>query len=218
MTDRAPYPGLRSFKRDEVSLFFGRDDCVAAMLAKLAFSRFLAVIGPSGTGKSSLVQAGLLSGLEMGLLPKAGARWQIVSFRPGGSPLRNLSSRLLEAERSAAGLEAAEPDRVARGKRIRLLCTLLSRIRPAMMERGRASRACSTPLSRNCGRPVSFTLEAIGGDHFFHVARNSKPALSAPPDPKMIRSRARTGNSGRPLFPRNHLPVFSLLFALENFI
>ena len=100
MSDKAPYPGLRSFTREEISLFFGRDDCVEAMISRLATSHFLAVIGASGTGKSSLVQAGLLSGLEMGLLPKAGARWRVVNFRPGGSPLRNLAHRLLSAERS----------------------------------------------------------------------------------------------------------------------
>ena len=100
MSDKAPFPGLRSFTREEISLFFGRDDCVEAMIARLATSHFLAVIGASGTGKSSLVQAGLLSGLDMGLLPKVGARWRVVNFRPGGSPLRNLAQCLLSAERS----------------------------------------------------------------------------------------------------------------------
>ena len=71
LSDRAPYPGLRSFTREEISLFFGRDDCVEAMISRLATSHFLAVIGASGTGKSSLVQAGLLSGLEMGLATKS---------------------------------------------------------------------------------------------------------------------------------------------------
>jgi hypothetical protein len=45
------------------------------------------------------------------------------------------------------------------------------------------------------------------------MSPDTKPALSAPPDPKRIRSRARNGNSGRPLFPKSHLPVFCLLFA-----
>lgn len=97
-TDRAPYPGLRSFRREETDLFFGRDDCVEAMVARLAATRFLAVLGSSGTGKSSLVKTGLLSGLEMGLLDGAGSRWRIVDFRPGGAPLRNLARRLIETE------------------------------------------------------------------------------------------------------------------------
>jgi hypothetical protein len=101
-TDRPPYPGLRSFRREETDLFFGRDDCVEAMVGRLAATRFLAVLGSSGTGKSSLVKTGLLSGLEMGLLDGAGSRWQVVDFRPGGAPLRNLARRLLETERAEA--------------------------------------------------------------------------------------------------------------------
>jgi hypothetical protein len=101
-TDRPPYPGLRSFRREETDLFFGRDDCVEAMVGRLAATRFLAVLGSSGTGKSSLVKTGLLSGLEMGLLDGAGSRWQVVDFRPGGAPLRNLARRLLETERADA--------------------------------------------------------------------------------------------------------------------
>jgi energy-coupling factor transporter ATP-binding protein EcfA2 len=115
--DRAPYPGLRSFERNETHLFFGRDDCVDQMIARLAERRFLAVLGSSGTGKSSLVKTGLLSGLEMGLLPGAGSRWLIADFKPGGNPLRNLAYALLTAENTArkkpkptdneiAGLEA----------------------------------------------------------------------------------------------------------------
>jgi len=99
--ERTPYPGLRSFKREETDLFFGRDDCVAAMIERLRVSRFLAVLGSSGTGKSSLVNTGLLAGLEMGLLPGQGSRWWVVDFKPGDSPLRNLARRLLETESGA---------------------------------------------------------------------------------------------------------------------
>src|SRR5262245_32573321 len=91
----APYPGLRPFRRDETHLFFGRDSCIGAMLPKLAERRFLAVLGWSGTGKSSLVRAGLLPALKMRLVPRAGSRWRIAEFRPGGSPLRNLAAALL---------------------------------------------------------------------------------------------------------------------------
>jgi tetratricopeptide (TPR) repeat protein len=99
-SDRAPYPGLRSFKREETDLFFGRDDCVDAMIERLSATRFLAVLGSSGTGKSSLVKTGLPAGLEMGLLEGAGSRWRIVEFRPEDTPLRNLARRLLETQRS----------------------------------------------------------------------------------------------------------------------
>ena len=104
MTDdqsqRAPYPGLRAFRRDETDLFFGREDCINAMVDRLAATRFLAVLGSSGTGKSSLVKTGLLDALELGLMASAGSRWRIAEFRPGGAPLRNLAHSLLQAERT----------------------------------------------------------------------------------------------------------------------
>ncbi|HYI06701.1 MAG TPA: hypothetical protein VD858_17540, partial [Reyranella sp.] len=112
MTDdnvlRAPYPGLRSFRREETDLFFGRDDSINTMVDRLAATKFLAVLGSSGTGKSSLVKTGLLDALELGLMAKAGSRWKIVEFRPGGAPLKNLARELLHAEHPEQ--EAAEKD------------------------------------------------------------------------------------------------------------
>ena len=64
--NRLPYPGLRPFERTEAKLFFGRADQLNRMLARLEENRFLAVVGSSGSGKSSLVRAGLLPILEKG--------------------------------------------------------------------------------------------------------------------------------------------------------
>ena len=103
---RAPYPGLRSFRRDETPIFFGREDCIHSLVDRLALTRFLAVLGSSGTGKSSIVKTGLLEALEIGLLEKAGARWRVVDFRPGGTPLTNLAHELLKV--TAKGKEPSE--------------------------------------------------------------------------------------------------------------
>jgi tetratricopeptide (TPR) repeat protein len=84
------------------------------MIARLAERRFLAVLGSSGTGKSSLVKTGLLSSLTMGLLSGAGSRWLIVEFRPGGNPLRNLARALLEAETSARRSPSPEAEEIDR--------------------------------------------------------------------------------------------------------
>lgn len=89
-----PYPGLRAFTRDESMLFFGRENCVDAMIERLAATRFLAVLGASGSGKSSLVRTGLFDGLELGFFARAGARWRIVETHPGGAPMRNLAQAL----------------------------------------------------------------------------------------------------------------------------
>ena len=93
-----PYPGLRSFQKDEADIFFGREEQVDQLLEKLERSHFLAVVGVSGCGKSSLVRAGLLSALEAGFLAGAGMNWRIAILRPGIQPMRNLATALLAPE------------------------------------------------------------------------------------------------------------------------
>jgi len=68
------------------------------MVDRLAATRFLAVLGSSGTGKSSVVRTGLLDSLELGLMAKAGSSWYIADFRPGSDPLRSLAGALLAGE------------------------------------------------------------------------------------------------------------------------
>lgn len=91
-----PYPGLRAFTREESHLFFGREGCVDSMIARLDATRFLAVLGTSGSGKSSLVRTGLLDALELGFYSAAGARWAIADMHPGGQPTRELALALLK--------------------------------------------------------------------------------------------------------------------------
>ena len=62
--ENSPYPGLRPFGRTEADVFFGREEQVKGLDKKLHATRFTAVVGSSGCGKSSLVQAGLLPHLE----------------------------------------------------------------------------------------------------------------------------------------------------------
>jgi hypothetical protein len=102
-TMRRPYPGLRPFRRDEADLFFGREDCVDTLVDVLAKEHFLAVLGSSGTGKSSLVKTGMLSGLELGLMQQAGPLWRIAEFRPGQAPMHNLARALLQSSGQSPG-------------------------------------------------------------------------------------------------------------------
>lgn len=82
----AVYPG-RPFRRDESLYFFGREEHVDELLGRLQETTFLAVVGLSGSGKSSLVFAGLVPALERGHLGGAGATWKIAEMRPGSDPL-----------------------------------------------------------------------------------------------------------------------------------
>jgi formylglycine-generating enzyme required for sulfatase activity len=110
---RAPYPGLRAFERDEADIFFGRERQVDAMIDRLARYRLLAVTGASGCGKSSLVRAGLLEALEMGLLTDAGPLWRFAIMRPREHPMAELVAALLEALGGDTSMEASALRRAA---------------------------------------------------------------------------------------------------------
>src|SRR5215213_5655391 len=93
-----PFPGLRPFEFDESHLFFGRDGQSEELLRKLGSTRFVAVVGTSGSGKSSLVRAGLLPDLFGGFISSAGSNWRVAVMRPSNDPLGNLSQALASTD------------------------------------------------------------------------------------------------------------------------
>ncbi len=90
-----PYPGLRAFQREEIDIFFGREQQADEILEKLQQGHFLAVIGPSGCGKSSLVRTGVLSSLDSGFMASAGARWVVADMHPAHQPFYFLAEACL---------------------------------------------------------------------------------------------------------------------------
>jgi hypothetical protein len=89
-----PFPGLRPFDLNDAFLFFGRDTHTQDLLDRLARNRFLAVVGTSGSGKSSLVRAGLMPALLRGYLVGATSHWRIAVMRPGSGPISQLAETL----------------------------------------------------------------------------------------------------------------------------
>jgi WD40 repeat protein len=89
-----PYPGLRPFEPEEDYLFFGRERQTDDLLRKLRTTRFLAILGSSGSGKSSLVRSGLIPTLWGGGMTQVGSRWRVVIMRPGEDPIANLAAAL----------------------------------------------------------------------------------------------------------------------------
>jgi WD40 repeat protein/tetratricopeptide (TPR) repeat protein len=93
----APYPGLRPFRQDESAIFFGRDQQIGDILARLKNHQFLGVVGSSGCGKSSLVRAGMLPALISGEMGEVGSTWFVADMKPGDSPVTNLAEALIKS-------------------------------------------------------------------------------------------------------------------------
>lgn len=89
-----PFPGLRAFDYKEQHLFFGREKHIKELLNKLEEHHFVAVIGTSGSGKSSLIRAGLLPAIHQGKMGNSKNEWIIASMKPGNTPLQNLADAL----------------------------------------------------------------------------------------------------------------------------
>ncbi|HNT76273.1 MAG TPA: trypsin-like peptidase domain-containing protein [Anaerolineae bacterium] len=88
-----PYRGLAAFTEADAAFFFGRESLITELSDKVRRQRFVAVVGPSGSGKSSVVQAGLL--------PKLPRNWQVIKLRPGSDPYTSVDlSGFMQSDRS----------------------------------------------------------------------------------------------------------------------
>jgi tetratricopeptide (TPR) repeat protein len=94
LSKEQPFPGLRPFDYGDQDFFFGRRNQVAALYGLLDRSRFVAVIGSSGSGKSSLTRAGLLPILDEENKQSRSGQWTWCSMRPGDAPLASLTDAL----------------------------------------------------------------------------------------------------------------------------
>ena len=99
-----PFPGLRPFGIEESHLFFGREGQSDEVLVKLSDNKFVAILGASGSGKSSLMYCGLIPTLYGGFMTDAGSNWKIVVTRPGGGPIDNLAEALLIRDKEFSNL------------------------------------------------------------------------------------------------------------------
>lgn len=86
-----PFPGLRPFTLGDSHLFFGREGQVDEILLKLYKNRSVTIMGYSGSGKSSLMNCGLIPVLYGGFMTETGPNWKIITIRPGNSPIENLA-------------------------------------------------------------------------------------------------------------------------------
>jgi basic membrane lipoprotein Med (substrate-binding protein (PBP1-ABC) superfamily)/DNA-binding SARP family transcriptional activator len=107
---RNPYKGLGSFDELDAGDFFGRDKLIAEMVDVLtAGSRLLVLVGPSGSGKSSVVRAGLIPAVRRGQIPGSD-HWSIATMAPGVHPFEQLEAALVRAGLTASGGGLADDD------------------------------------------------------------------------------------------------------------
>ena len=101
--DVCPWRGLAAYDVEDHPWYAGRERLVAELLARVSTDRLVVVVGASGSGKSSLVRAGLVGTLASGGLPGSSA-WSTIVMRPGASPMRELAERALGAAHASATL------------------------------------------------------------------------------------------------------------------
>jgi len=97
-----PFKGLASFEPADADYYFGRERLVAELVARLVGAGFLGIVGSSGSGKSSVLRAGLLPALAGGVLPGS-AGWRRWLLRPGERPLDSLATVLVSGARDPLG-------------------------------------------------------------------------------------------------------------------
>lgn len=110
LTAERPFPGLRPFGYGDRDFFFGREDQIFSLYRLLDLSRFIAVIGSSGSGKSSLVRAGLLPLTDQEAQESGGRDWRSITMHPGDAPLSELANALAGLIPSDEGGEDADID------------------------------------------------------------------------------------------------------------
>src|SRR6266508_2092382 len=89
---RCPYKGLDVFEEDDADLFFGRERLVADLVSRVKESRTVFITGPSGSGKSSLVRAGLINALKQGTIKELHSEsWLVATIKPGREPINALA-------------------------------------------------------------------------------------------------------------------------------
>ncbi len=96
LSDANPFPGLRPFSIDDTHLFFGREHQIDDILLKISKNRFITIMGYSGSGKSSLLFCGLVPILYGGFVTNSGPYWNVITSRPGSSPINNLTESVLD--------------------------------------------------------------------------------------------------------------------------
>jgi class 3 adenylate cyclase/WD40 repeat protein len=167
-----PYKGLASFDASDADYYFGRERLIAELVARLVGSPFLGLVGPSGSGKSSALRAGLLPALAGGVLPGSD-RWIQVVVRPGEHPLVELAQALARTGKAgdktagaAAALDRALAS-LASGQQLLLVVDQFEEVFGATRDESERSAFIGLLATERTGLKVVVSLRA---DHYGHCA------------------------------------------------
>ena len=176
-----PFKGLASYERADAAYFFGRERVVAELVARLASSTFVAVTGSSGSGKSSVLRAGLVPAVRAGVLPGSDG-WHAVIIRPGPHPATELARAVAGELETPADRAAGDPldalDTLAPGTRMVVVVDQLEEaftLCPDAADRARFFDAIAALAGD--GRRRALVAVAIRGDFYGRCAEH--PALAA---------------------------------------
>jgi WD40 repeat protein/tRNA A-37 threonylcarbamoyl transferase component Bud32 len=168
-----PFKGLASFEPVDADYFFGRERLVAELVARLVGAGFLGIVGPSGSGKSSVLRAGLLPALAGGVLPGSEG-WRRLLLRPGERPLDELRRVLVSGAKDPL---AEALDTLPEGARLLLAVDQLEELFTAC--RSDAERAAfADTLARAAADPDgrAVVVVALRADFYGRIAAHSKLA------------------------------------------
>lgn len=118
-----PFKGLRYYDEKDAGLFFGREAVTAELVEHLRQHRFLAVVGASGSGKSSVVRAGVVAAVRQGAIEVNGqnsGEWPIHVITPGDEPLKALAGTLTRDSESVTAMKTLLGDLQAGGDSLEL--------------------------------------------------------------------------------------------------
>ena len=168
-----PFKGLASFEPVDADYFFGRERLVAELVARLVGAGFLGIVGPSGSGKSSVLRAGLLPALAGGVLPGSEG-WRRLLLRPGERPLEELRRVLVSGAKDPL---AEALDTLPSGARLLLAVDQLEELFTAC--RSDADRAAfADTLARAAADPDSRAVVVVALRADFYGRFAAYPGLA----------------------------------------
>jgi hypothetical protein len=211
-----PYPGLRAFEPDDSSCFFGRERETDELRRRLRQTRLLAVVGASGSGKSSLVRCGLVPSLHAGFMSGAGSRWRVAIFRPGQDPIGHLAAALARP----GVLGDASPDTPAAPEATAPRLPLEVALRDSSLGLAAAVHQAALPLGDN------LLLVVDQFEELFRYSRRDRHQHRHVHGPqtddeatafvKLLLEAARPG--GKPAAPVAATPIYVVLTMRSEFI